>query len=102
MLTIVRFIRSLFCEMLIKEEFPAVKDTNRSGTVTKVSENLKPVLCDTTVLLMLICQWEVKSIENQTFRLLFCSDYTSTNAKAIIQGNCGVLGWDCLSPFLLQ
>lgn len=88
--------------MLVREEFPAVKSTNRTGTIPKVSENHKPVLCDTTVLLVLVCQWEVKSIENQTFRLLFCSAYTSTNAKAIRQGNCGALGWDCLSPSLLQ
>lgn len=63
--------RALVCEILVREEFPAVQDTNRAGTITKVSENLKPVLGDTTVLLMLVCQREAKSTENQTFRLLF-------------------------------
>lgn len=46
--------------MLVSREVLVEKDTNRAGTSTKVSENLNPVFCDATVLLMLVCQWEAK------------------------------------------
>lgn len=41
---------------------------------------------------MLVCQ--IKSDENQNFRFFFCSVYISSIAKAFIEGNGSVLGWD--------